>query len=94
VKEIEALGGFMGRAADACAIHGRNLEPQQGAGGAGDAGAGRQGPLRGARTSALLADPRVRVVGGLVAGLLFEGTGRVRGVSLQDGSEIAGRRWC
>ncbi len=90
VKEIEALGGFMGRAADACAIHGRILNRSKG-----PAVRATRVQVDKARygahaQAALLADPRVRVVGGLVAGLLFEGTGRVRGVSLQDGSEIAG----
>ena len=90
VKEVEALGGFMGRAADACAIHGRILNRSKG-----PAVRATRVQVDKARygayaQAALLADPRITVVAGLVAGVLSEGTGRVRGVKLQDGSEIAG----
>nr|WP_293252016.1 FAD-dependent oxidoreductase [Nannocystis sp.] len=97
VKEIEALGGFMGRAADACAIHGRILNRSKGPAVRAtrvQVDKRRYGEFARAALlaqPALLAGPGITVVAGLVAGvILAEGTGRVGGVRLQDGSQIAG----
>jgi tRNA uridine 5-carboxymethylaminomethyl modification enzyme len=73
VKEVEALGGFMGRAADACAIHGRILNRSKG-----PAVRATRVQVDKARygayaQAALLADPRITVVAGLVAGVLSKG---------------------
>ena len=91
VKEIEALGGFMGRAADACAIHGRILNRSKG-----PAVRATRVQVDKARygayaRAALTEHPAIAVVQGLVARIdLAEGTGRARGVVLGDGSRIAG----
>ena len=91
VKEIEAMGGFMGRAADACSIHGRILNRSKG-----PAVRSTRVQVDKARygefaRAALLADPRVTVVQGLVAEvILVPGTGRAGGVRLEDGSELRG----
>jgi tRNA uridine 5-carboxymethylaminomethyl modification enzyme len=91
VKEIDALGGFMGRAADACSIHGRVLNRSK-------------GPA--VRSTRVQVDKRrygehaqrsitsvqgIEVIEGLVAGVQFEGDPRrVTGVLLQDGTSIRG----
>ncbi len=91
VKEIEALGGFMGRVADACAIHGRILNRSRG-----PAVRATRVQVDKARygayaRAALEADGNVTIVAGLVARIdLAEGTGRVQGVILGDGSRVAG----
>ena len=91
VKEIEALGGFMGRAADACAIHGRILNRSKG-----PAVRATRVQVDKARygayaRAALTAHPAIAVVQGLVARIdLAEGTGRACGVVLLDGSRVAG----
>jgi tRNA uridine 5-carboxymethylaminomethyl modification enzyme len=89
VAEIEALGGFMGRCADACAIQGRVLNQSKGP-------AVRSTRVQvdkvryGARARAVLTGtPGVKLVEGSVETLLLEsGDARVRGVRLRDGSEI------
>ncbi|PCC66821.1 tRNA uridine 5-carboxymethylaminomethyl modification enzyme [Nannocystis exedens] len=89
VKEIEAMGGFMGRAADACAIHGRVLNRSKGPAVRStrvQVDKARYGEY--ART-ALLGDPRVRVLAGLVAAVHLEGE-RARGVVLEDGTLVSG----
>ncbi len=94
VKEIEALGGFMGRAADACAIHGRILNRSKG-----PAVRATRVQVDKARygayaCTALTGHPAIEVVQGLVARIdMAEGTGRARGVVLVDGSVIAGGWW-
>ncbi len=91
VKEIDALGGFMGRAADTCSIHGRILNRSKGPAVQStrlQVDKRRYGEH--ART-VLSSTPRVRVVEGLVEGLVHA-RGRPRrlaGVRLGDGSEIA-----
>ncbi|MBA3544981.1 MAG: tRNA uridine-5-carboxymethylaminomethyl(34) synthesis enzyme MnmG, partial [Nannocystis sp.] len=91
VKEIEALGGFMGRAADACAIHGRILNRSKG-----PAVRATRVQVDKARygayaQAALTGHPAITVVQGLVASIdLAEGTGRACGVVLVDGSRVAG----
>lgn len=89
VREIDALGGFMGRAADACAIHGRILNRSKGP-------AVRATRLQvdkaryGAYAQhALTHAASVEVTEGLVAGVILDdATQTVRGVRLTDGSEI------
>jgi tRNA uridine 5-carboxymethylaminomethyl modification enzyme len=91
VKEIEAMGGFMGRAADATSIHGRILNRSKG-----PAVRSTRVQVDKARygehaRASLRADPRITVVQGTVAAIeVAPGTGRARGVRLEDGSVIAG----
>ncbi len=88
VREIDAMGGFMGRAADAAAIHGRILNASKGPAVRAtrlQVDKARYGAL--ARAT-LLGDPRIEVVEGLCAAIVVQG-GRVRGVTLGDGSTIA-----
>lgn len=90
VKEIDALGGMMGRAADATCIHGRVLNRSKGP------------AVRATRLQvdkkrygeyarrAITEHPGVEVVPGLVEALVVreqQGASRVTGVRLVDGSE-------
>ncbi len=87
VHEIHALGGFMGRAADACAIHGRVLNLSRGPAVHStrvQVDKARYGALA---RSALLGHPGVEVVEGLVTGVELEGD-RVTGVRLSDGVRL------
>ncbi len=89
VHEIDALGGFMGRAADACAIHSRVLNRSKGP------------AVRATRVqvdkrrygeyarAALASYPGVESSEGLVTRVLLEGR-RVVGVALQDGATVRG----
>jgi tRNA uridine 5-carboxymethylaminomethyl modification enzyme len=93
VKEIDAMGGFMGRAADACMIHGRVLN-------------GSRGPaVRSTRVqvdkrlyaayarAALCGADGIDVVEGLVDRIRFDGGSRPRrvtGVELSDGATVPG----
>jgi len=87
VKEVDALGGLMARAADQAGIHWRTLN-------------GSKGPaVRATRCQAdrtlyksavrriLAATPNLTILQAEVAGLIVE-LGRVVGVSLADGSEL------
>lgn len=95
VAEIEALGGIMGRAADACAIHGRVLNLSKG-----PAMWSTRLQVDKARygayvTRALLGAPGIEVVEGLVAGVEVDEVGGVStatGVRLTDGTVIPGSR--
>jgi tRNA uridine 5-carboxymethylaminomethyl modification enzyme len=90
VAEIEALGGFMGRAADACAIQGRVLNRSKGP-------AVRATRLQVDKDAygqwardALVRHPGIEVVEGFVRELSFDAnrTRRVHGVRLVDGTEV------
>ncbi len=93
VAEIHAMGGLMGRAADACAIHGRVLNRSKGP-------AVRATRLQVDKRrygeyarAALLAHAGIEVVEGLVDAVLVRergGSPRAYGVGLRDGSQILG----
>lgn len=88
VAEIEALGGFMGRAADTCSIHGRVLNRSKGPAVRStrvQVDKARYGAYARAR---LLATPSIDVGEGMVHALTLEGD-RVVGVVLSDGSAIS-----
>ena len=86
VREIDALGGAMGRLADQCSVHARFLNESKGPA----VRALRQQMDKPAyarlATSVLRAQPNLEIVQGLVDDLIVEG-GRVRGVRCADGSE-------
>jgi tRNA uridine 5-carboxymethylaminomethyl modification enzyme len=91
VHEIHALGGYMGWAADACAIHGRVLNLSKGPAVHStrvQVDKARYGAL--ARTQ-LLGQPGITTVEGLVSAIEVderEGQTRVRSVRLEDGREL------
>ncbi|MGB1277677.1 MAG: FAD-dependent oxidoreductase, partial [Nannocystaceae bacterium] len=89
VREIDALGGMMGRAADACAIHGRILNLSKG-----PAVRATRVQVDKARygiyaQTALANHPNVQTTEGLVARIQVAGD-RVTGVVLVDGSVVTG----
>ncbi|MEX1365619.1 MAG: tRNA uridine-5-carboxymethylaminomethyl(34) synthesis enzyme MnmG [Nannocystaceae bacterium] len=90
VKEIDALGGLMGRAADACAIHGRILNRSKGPAVRAtrlQVDKQRYGELA---REALLSHPGIEVRQGLVQQVLVQRSAagpRAVGVRLRDGSE-------
>lgn len=89
VKEIDAMGGFMGRAADACAIHGLILNRSKGPAVRStrvQVDKARYGALAGAT---LLRHPQITVTEGLVAAIHLDRR-RARGVVLDDGSIVPG----
>ncbi|MEZ4452367.1 MAG: tRNA uridine-5-carboxymethylaminomethyl(34) synthesis enzyme MnmG [Nannocystaceae bacterium] len=90
VKEIDALGGFMGRAADATAIHGRILNASKGP--AVQATRLQVDKARyGAHArAALLAHPSITVIEGLVVGLRLREGPAIAGVDLADGTALEG----
>ncbi|WP_456447464.1 tRNA uridine-5-carboxymethylaminomethyl(34) synthesis enzyme MnmG [Oceanithermus sp.] len=88
VHEVEALGGWMGRLADAAAIHTRVLNRSKGpAVRSLRVQTDRDGYAAAAR-AALAAEPNVAVVRGEAVGLVREG-GRLAGVRTADGRVLA-----
>ena len=89
VHEIHALGGFMGRAADACAIHGRVLNLSKGPA-VHSTRLQVDKPRYGAYArAALLEHPGITTLEGLVERVELDGSGRVQGVLLADGERVA-----
>ncbi len=90
VRELDALGGEMGRAADAAATHVKTLNASKGpAVQATRILCDRQRYADGVRAT-VLAQPRLRVVEDEVSALLAGG-GRVHGVRLRSGGEVHAR---
>src|SRR5688572_7526906 len=90
VRELDALGGEMGRAADAAGTHFKQLNASKGpAVRASRVLCDRDAYARGVQQT-LSAQPGLRVLEGEVRALRVEG-GRVRAVVLADGVEVEAR---
>jgi tRNA uridine 5-carboxymethylaminomethyl modification enzyme len=90
VREIDALGGAMGRITDRVSLHARFLNESKGPSvRALRVLADKPGYVREARAE-LAAQPNLTVVGAMVEGLAIAG-GAVRGVVLGDGTTLAAR---
>lgn len=89
VHEIEALGGMMGRAGDACAIHGRVLNRSKGPAVRSTRLQVDSSAYEQYAQSVILSAPRVRVIEALVSTLVVdEQAQKIRGVGLTDGQEL------
>jgi len=90
VREIDALGGAMGRVADASGIQFRLLNRRKGPAVQGPRTQSDRKLYRRAMQAELAKVPGLRVIEGEAADFLFD-HGRVCGVRLADGSEIGSR---
>jgi len=89
VREVDALGGLMGRAADAAGIQFRVLNASRGPAVRGPRAQVDRALYKAALQRLLFSTPGLEVVDGAVAGLLLsEGAARVEGVALADGREV------
>ncbi|PQO24433.1 tRNA uridine-5-carboxymethylaminomethyl(34) synthesis enzyme MnmG [Rhodobacteraceae bacterium WD3A24] len=88
VREIDALDGIMGRAADAAGIQFRLLNRRKGPAVQGPRAQADRQLYRGGIQGAIAEQPNITVVEGEVVDLLMR-QGEVRGVVLGDGTEIA-----
>lgn len=87
VKEVDALGGLMGRAIDATGIQFRMLNESKGAAARASRAQADRELYKGWVQSYLAAVPNLTIVEGEAAEIVIE-SGRVMGVRLQDGSLI------
>jgi tRNA uridine 5-carboxymethylaminomethyl modification enzyme len=87
VVEIDALGGAMGRMADACGIQFRLLNRSRGPAVRGPRAQQDKDRYHAAMLAAVEAQPALSLVEGEVADLLRE-DGQIRGVRLRDGREL------
>jgi len=91
VREIDALGGTMGRVADACGIQFRLLNRSRGPAVRGPRAQQDKDAYHAAMLAEVLATPGLDLVEAEVAELLVAG-GRVAGVGLADGTRVGGSR--
>ena len=90
VREIDALGGIMGRAADRATIQYRMLNRSKGPAVWSPRAQCDRALYRGAVRDLLERRPGLQLAEGTVGGVLIEG-GRVAGVALEDGARITAR---
>src|SRR5215210_3962205 len=90
VKEIDALGGLMGEAADRAGIQFKILNRSKGPAVQGPRAQCDRDLYADAVQSLVAAEPNIAIVEGSVARIL-ERAGCARGVELQDGSELHAR---
>jgi len=89
VRELDALGGAMGRLIDATGIHFRILNESRGVAVRGPRAQADKVKYRSAARNRLEHSPNLRLRQGMAAGLLWqEGTRGLRGVELLDGSML------
>ena len=90
VREVDAMDGLIGRAADAAVIHYRMLNRSKGAAVRGPRVQADRALFRAAIQRAIATDPNITVIGGEAAGLVLEGQ-QIAGLQLADGTELASR---
>jgi len=88
VREIDALDGLMGQAADAACIHFKLLNRGKGPAVRGPRAQADRALYRAAMQRLLAAQPGLTILEGEAAGLVRNGEGRLSGVLLGDGREI------
>ncbi len=92
VREVDALDGWMARAADAAAIHYRMLNASKGAAVQGPRVQADRSLYRRAIQTLLAAEPNIVVVAGEAAALKLSGNGAgVEGIELEDGRVLRAR---
>ncbi len=91
VREIDALDGIMGRAADAAGIQFRLLNRRKGPAVQGPRTQADRQLYKAAIQQLLAAQPNLEIIEGEVSGLLQHPDGRISGATLGDGVQIACR---
>ena len=89
VREIDALDGLMGKAADAACIHFKLLNRTKGPAVRGPRAQADRKLYRQAIQALLAAQPNLTILEAEAAGLARDASGRLRGVMLADGREIS-----
>ncbi|KRA81551.1 tRNA uridine-5-carboxymethylaminomethyl(34) synthesis enzyme MnmG [Altererythrobacter sp. Root672] len=87
VREVDALDGLIGRAADAAAIHYRMLNRSKGSAVWGPRVQADRRLFKAAVQQMIARQPNLETISGEAAGLIVEG-GRARGIELADGQRI------
>lgn len=88
VREIDALDGIMGRAADAAGIQFRLLNRRKGPAVQGPRTQADRQLYKAAIQQLLAIQPNLEIIEGEVSGLLQHSDGRISGVTLGDGAQI------
>ncbi|MCH8347315.1 MAG: tRNA uridine-5-carboxymethylaminomethyl(34) synthesis enzyme MnmG [Proteobacteria bacterium] len=92
VREIDALDGLMGRAADASGIQFRILNRRKGPAVRGPRAQADRALYKAAIQELIFNTPNLKVIAGAVEDLILDGKRGIRGIILADGNEIAAKK--